>query len=113
VKRRQSLRGDSCELLSVPINHHDRKDEQNKLGKELGALDLVLLGRLCLDPWSDHHQTENTNEAFDREEDEETKEDVVEGSHILFTHIISDRFPGKDVDDASAADDTPNGTEHV
>jgi len=101
------------ELLSVPEDHDHRKDEHHKLRKELEALNFVFLLCLCLNPRTDYQQTENPDEAIDREENKETKKDIIEGPHLLSGHIISDGFASQNINYASAADDTTKAPKKV
>jgi hypothetical protein len=69
------------QLLPVSEDHNHRKDEQDKLGKELETLDAILTHSPLLDPRADDQHAKNPDEPVDGKEDEEPKEDVVEGSH--------------------------------
>jgi hypothetical protein len=84
-KRSASLSGEALQVLSVTEDEDDCKDEQDKLGKELEAIDAIFSLGPLLNPRTDNQRAEDPNDAVDCEEDQEAKEDIIEGLHLLST----------------------------
>jgi hypothetical protein len=65
------------------VNNDNSKDQENKLGKQLEALDPILLGRFRLYPRANDHETKNTYDTIYGEKDEKSKKDIIELPHLI------------------------------